>query len=176
MFDSKFSPWLPIKDHYKTLVDQNKPDEPYWVDYAILIGIPIGSGVVVGLLLQLRDMQSYIGGVAILTALLFGMVVHVFQLRMQLSSNRDVKRDGDLAVLVDQLFANVNYAVVAGILATAVSMAAAVSSDDDGRINGVWSGIVVGLGVHLLLVVTMCIKRIRLAYLEISKLPRPTSV
>lgn len=178
--DSKFSVLPTIQDHYDTLVDQNT-NKWYWADYAVLIGIPVVSGGLVGLALYchgsgLRDMQSYIGGVAIFTALLFGMVVHVFQLRMQLLSNPAVPRDGDLAGFVDQLFANVNYAVVVGIVATAVSMAAAVTANDDGRVNPVWSGVVVAFGVHLLLVVFMCVKRIRAAYREVKKLPRGAHV
>jgi hypothetical protein len=177
--DSKFSVVPTIRDHYDTLVDQNT-DKWYWPDYVILLGMPMFIGTAVGGLLHfhntgLRDMQSFIGGVAIFTALLFGMVIHVFQLRMQLLTNPAVARDGDLAGFVDQLFANVNYAVVVGIIATAVSMAAAVTRDDAGRVNPVWSGVVIALGVHLLLVVFMCVKRIRAAYREIKLLPRPAT-
>ncbi|BCP02042.1 hypothetical protein [Mycobacterium intracellulare] len=178
--DSKFSVLPTIRDHYVTLVDDNT-GKYYWPDYALLIGIPTVSGVIVGTALHvhqtgLRDMASYIGGVAIFTALLFGMVVHVFQLRMQLLSHPDVPRDGDLARFVDELFANVNYAVVVGIIATGVSMAGAVTANNDGRINPLWSGVVVAFGIHLLLVVFMCVKRIRAAYRQIKLLPRVNRV
>lgn len=176
--DSKFSVFPTIWDHYRTLVDESNEDDPqapFWPDYAVIIGVPLVAGTVVGLTARLQDMQSYIGGVAIFTALLFGMVIYVFQLRMQLLGHPKVPRDGDLAGFVDQLFANVNYAVVVGVIATALSMAAAVTADDNGRVNEVWSGVVVAIGVHLLLVVFMCIKRIRAAYHEIRKLPQHRS-
>lgn len=179
--ESKYSPWLPIKDHYATLVRPARPGEGdgarlHWPDYAVGVAAPALAGVAVGYFFQLRDMQSYIGGVAIFTALLFALVIYVFQLRMQLLENPNVPRDGNLAEFVDQLFANVNYAVVAGVIATTVSMAAAASADDNGYINHVWSGVVTALGLHLMLVVFMCVKRVRAAYHEIRKLPRPTSV
>jgi membrane associated rhomboid family serine protease len=173
--DSKFSVLPTIRDHYRTLVDQND-DEWYWPDYAVLLGVPAAGGVAVGYFYQLRDMAAYIGGVAVFTALLFAMVVYVFQLRMQLLSNPFVPRDGALARFVDQLFANVSYAVVVGIATTVVSMAAAVTAPDSGHVNHVWSGVVVGFGVHLMLVVFMCLKRIRAAYREIKSLPRSTHV
>lgn len=176
MVDSKFSPWSTVKDHYATLVDQHEPDRPYWPDYLVLFGLPAGAGAATGWFFELRDMQSYIGGVAVFTGLLFGLVVWVFQLRMQLLDNPAVAPDGKLATFLDQVFANVNYAVIVGVAATVTSMAAAVTADDAGRINRVWSGVVVGLGVHLLLVVFMCIKRIRAAYREVRKLPRNTRV
>jgi hypothetical protein len=177
VFESKFLPWSTIKDHYATLVDQNDPDSrAYLPDYVVLIGVPVAAGAAVGCSFKLHDMQSYIGGVAIFTGLLFGLVIYVFQLRMQLLSDPNVPRDGKLASFIDQVFANVNYAVVVGVIATIASMAAAVTADDDGRINAIWSGVVIALGVHLMLVVFMCIKRIRAAYREIKKLPRNTHI
>lgn len=170
--DSKFSILPTIRDHYGTLVDQNAPNRPHLPDYFTLIGVPAGIGVWVGLAFKFTDMQSYIGGVAIFTALLFGLVIHIFQLRMQLLSNSQVPRDGSLIDFINQLFYNVNYAVVIGVIATVASMAAAVTADDNGRVNGIWSGIVAALGAHLMLVVFMCIKRIRAAYRQIAQLNR----
>lgn len=174
--DSKFSVIPSIRDHYSTLVAVDEPDKPFWPDYIVLLGVPAMFGAAIGFTIHLRDMASYIAGVAIFTALLFALVIHVFQLRMQLLSHPNVPRDGQLAQFVDQLFANVNYAVVVGVVATAVSMAAAVTADDNGIINSVWSGIVACVGVHLLLVVFMCIKRVRAAYREIRMLPRNSTV
>lgn len=172
MFDSKFIPWSTIKDHYATLVDQNRPERPHWPDYAALLGVPVAVGSWVSASVRLRDMASYIGGVAVFTALLFALVIYVFQLRMTLLDNPNVPRDGALAGFVDQVFANVNYAVVVGVVTTTLGMSAAITAGDDGRLSPVWSGVVVASGVHLMLVVFMCIKRLRAAYREIRKLPR----
>lgn len=124
----------------------------------------------------IRGQPQYIAGVAIFTALLFGLVVYVFQLRMALLDNPYVPRDGDLVQFIDQVFANVNYAVVVGVVATGLGMTAAITAGDDGHISRVWSGVVVAFGVHLMLVVFMCIKRLRAAYREISRLPRGTRI
>ncbi|WP_322859249.1 hypothetical protein U8D42_03260 [Mycobacterium europaeum] len=170
--DSKFSVLPTIGDHYRTLVDQNVPGRPYWPDYIVLISLPCAAGAFVGWLFHLRELGSYIAGVAIFTALLFALVIYVFQLRVQLLSNATVPRDGKLVEFVDQLFANVNYAVVVGVIATAAAMIAATTSDDKGQVNGLWSGILTALSLHLMLVVFMCIKRVRAAYREIARLPR----
>jgi hypothetical protein len=170
--DSKFSVLPTIGDHYRTLVNQNAPDRPYWPDYLVLIGLPCAVGALVGWLFQLRELGAYIAGVAIFTALLFALVIYVFQLRVQLLSNPTVPRDGKLVAFIDQLFANVNYAVVVGVIATAAAMTAATTSDDKGHVNGLWSGLLTALSLHLMLVVFMCIKRVRAAYREISRLPR----
>lgn len=176
MLDSKFIPWATVRDHYATLVDQNEPDGPYWPDYATLLGVPIAVGTLTGCFARLRDMAAYIGGVAVFTALLFALVIYVFQLRMQLLDNPNVPRDGKLAAFIDQVFANVSYAVVIGVFTTALSMTAAITAPDNGHVHPIWSGVVVALGVHLMLVVFMCIKRLRAAYREIRKLPRSTRV
>lgn len=176
VFESKFLPWSTIKDHYATLVDQHSPDRPYLPDYVVLLGVPLATGTAVGYYFRLHDMASYIAGVAVFTGLLFALVVYVFQLRMQLLSDPSVPRDGKLAGFIDQVFANVSYAVVVGVTATIASIAAAVTADGAGRINAIWSGVVVALGVHLMLVVLMCIKRLRAAYREIKKLSRNTHI
>lgn len=172
VFDSKFIPWSTVRDHYATLVDQHRPGRPHWPDYATILGVPVVVGSWAAASVRLRDMASFIGGVAVFTALLFALVIYVFQLRMALLDNPNVPRDGALVGFIDQVFANVNYAVVVGVITTALGMAAAVSAGDDGRSSRVWSGVVVAFGVHLMLVVFMCIKRLRAAYREIRKLPR----
>lgn len=108
--------------------------------------------------------------------LLFGLVIYVFQLRIQLLENPNVPRDGKLVRFTDQVFANVNYAVVVGGLTTVASVGAGLTADDHGNISSIWSGLIVALGVHLILVVFMCIKRVRAAYREIKSLPRTTRV
>ncbi|RIR09410.1 hypothetical protein [Mycobacteroides abscessus] len=175
--DSKFSPWLTVKDHYATLVDKNDPEQgAYWPDYVVLIGIPTLIGIATGSLFTLRDVAAFIAGVAIFTALLFGLVIYVFQLRMQLLNDPHVPRDGKLVGFIDQLFANVNYAVVIGMFTTTAGVAAAMTAGDNGRINHWWSGILTGFSLHLMLVVFMCIKRTRAAYREVKQLPRSAHI
>jgi len=176
VFDSKFIPWSTVKDHYATLVDRNVPGRAYWPDFLTLLGLPLIAGCYVGIRAQLRDMSSYIGGVAIFTALLFGLVIYIFQLRMSLLDNPNVPRDGALVSFIDQVFANVNYAVLVGVIATTLGMSVAVTAGNDGEVNRFWSAVLVAIGVHLMLVVLMCIKRLRAAYREIKKLPRSSRI
>jgi hypothetical protein len=90
VMDSKFSVLPTVVDHYKTLVNRHAPDRPYWPDYAILIGFPGAAGLGVGCRFELREVASYISGIAVFTALLFALVIYVFQLRVQLLSNPTV--------------------------------------------------------------------------------------
>lgn len=177
--DNKFSVLPTVRDHYATLIDQNEPDKFYWPDWAVLVGLPLGAGALVSALMiksgsAMNQVDSYIAGVAIFTALLFALVIHVFQLRMQLDNDERVPSQGDLLKFVDQLFANVNYAVVAGVLTTATSMTAAGFAHGD-RVGPVWAGVLLAMGLHLLLCVFMCVKRVRAAYREIKRLPRRTT-
>lgn len=177
--DIKFSVLPTIRAHYATLVDDST-GRPHIPDYVLSIGGPVLVGGVVAAIMRARqlstsDMASYIAGVAIFTALLFALVIYVFQLRMQIDTDDRVPRDGRLMRLVDQLFSNVNYAVVVGVLTTVIAMVAAMLAHD-GEVGPYWTGVISALGLHLVLVVFMCIKRVDSAYRQIRRLPRNTLV
>lgn len=177
--DSKFSVWPTIREHYGTYID-DETKQPLAADYLTSLGLPVAAGLVVAGVMKWRtlsmtDVAAYIGGVAIFTALLFALVIYVFQLRMQLDADDRVSRTGKLVRLIDQLFSNVNYAVVVGIVTTTVAMIAAAFATN-GDIGPYWTGVLAALGLHLVLSVFMCIKRVQAAYREIRRLPRVTSV
>lgn len=176
--DSKFSVLPTIRAHYATYVDDSSGDRRP-ADYLTSIGGPILAGVVAASVMKIRGLSmsevgAYISGVAIFTALLFGLVIYVFQLRMQLDVDDRVSASGRLVTLVDQLFSNVNYAVVVGVLTTVVAMVAAAFATD-GAVGPYWAGILVALGLHLVLAVLMCVKRVQSAFSQIRNLPRMTS-
>jgi len=113
---------------------------------------------------RLQDVSSYLGGLAVFTALLFGLVIFVFQLRLQLQDRDDQLRRANQEELIDQLFYNVNYSVLLGILTTTVGVVAASTADGD-RGAPVWvSALLVTLASHLLLTIFMCIKRVHASY------------
>ncbi|AFR47976.1 hypothetical protein [Gordonia sp. KTR9] len=177
--DSKFSVLPTIRAHYRTFVN-DATGEPHKTDYMIALGAPAVTGLIVSATmgakgLVMNEIGAYISGVAIFTALLFALVIYVFQLRMQLDVDQRVSPTGRLIRLVDQLFSNVNYAVVIGVATTVTAMIAAAFAKD-GAVNYVWGGILATLGLHLVLVVLMCIKRVQSAFGQIRRLPRTTSV
>ena len=70
---------------------------------------------------------------------------------MSLLDNPNVPRDGALVSFIDQVFANVNYAVLVGVIATTLGMSVAVTAGNDGEVNRFWSAVLVAIGVHLML-------------------------
>lgn len=174
---SKFSVRTTVSDHYRTLVDVNS-EKVRARDLVVVIGLPAALGALVGALmasrgLRMNEIGASIGGLATFTALLFGLVIWVFQLRMQLDRDPRVDRKGPLVTLVNELFANVNYAVLCGLLTTVLAMIAAAASNSQG-VNAWWTGFLVAFVTHFVLTVLMCIKRVGSAYRQINKLPRMT--
>lgn len=112
------------------------------------------------------------GGASVLSGFLFGVVIYVFQVRQGLSSDPRLQRQARLPRLVDELFANVLYAVVVSFVATVLALVVASSQGYDSK--GVliptepWlTAAFVLVAVHLLAVVAMSIRRLRRAYIEL---------
>ncbi|QIN93631.1 hypothetical protein SEA_DUMPSTERDUDE_43 [Gordonia phage DumpsterDude] len=115
----------------------------------------------------MNDIGGFLGGLAVFTALLFGLVIFLFQLRMQIKDSGYETLRPRFTRFIDQVFANVNYAVAIGVLTTALGVIGTSIGDDQGA--PVWlSSILVGFCVHLLLTILMCIKRVTSAYEQLS--------
>jgi hypothetical protein len=106
---------------------------------------------------------------------LFGLVIFVFQLRLQVTNDPRIPQQGQLPRLIDQLFANVTYAVLVGFAVTVVAMAASATRTTDPKtgdllpINAWWSGVLVALFLHLALLLGMALKRLHSAYRELRR-------
>ncbi|PKV80468.1 hypothetical protein ATK86_4895 [Nocardia fluminea] len=86
----------------------------------------------------------------------------VFQLRLQLRAS-EISSTSTLARFVDQLFYNVNYAVVVGVATTGTGTVAVHLANKNSA--PVWiSAILTALGLHLALTILMCVKRVHSAY------------
>lgn len=101
-------------------------------------------------------------------------MIFVFQLRLGMSTDPRVQGKALLPVLVDQLFSNVLYAVGVSFALTAVTVLAGGTEPQDkhGELIGLdpWvSAAVAALAVHLLAVISMCLKRTRRAYAELKQ-------
>lgn len=131
-----------------------------------------------------------IAGFSVLAGFLFGLVIFVFQLRLGMTTDPRVQTKTLLPTLVDQLFSNVLYAVSVSFALITVTVAAAATEPHTALIvtpattarsqpiveAGValglepWvSGVVMGLAVHLLAVIWMCLSRTRRAYIELKR-------
>lgn len=165
---SKASVLPAVKAHYDTLRDA-RTGSIRKLDYVLFAGVPIALGGGIWWIgFRLNDIGSVLAGLAVFTALLFGLVIFVFQLRIQI---KDDGRDRDrprLAEMVDETFSNVTYSVIVGIITTTCGLIAAGVAD---TVTGapVWiSAVLVALSTHLLLTILMCLKRIHSAYQQLK--------
>lgn len=165
---SKLSPVLILKSHFDTLRDAQN-NKPLISDYLIFYGIPLGFGAYsLWQDFRAKDVGSFLGGIAVFAALLFALVVFVFQLRISAGNNPQTQNKDRLLKLLDQLFANVSYAVLIGLATTFLGIISIWVTDDD-------TGAPVGLSVllvtavtHLVLIIMMCLKRIDAAYRRLA--------
>lgn len=115
------------------------------------------------------QLDPQVVGAAVLAGFSFGLSVFVFQLRMDASRDPRVPRGSRLLDLIDELFANVLYLIVVGVGLTVLTVVAAtVRPDDVDRLNAWWTGAVAALGLHYVLTLGMCVKRMRAAYEELN--------
>ena len=173
---SKFSVLPVIEDHLETLQD-DRTGNSRWQDRASLYGVPAAAAAAIAIFgVKLQGIGEIVGGLSILAGFLFGLVVFVFQLRIQVSNDPRVAPQGRLLRLLDQLFANVSYAVLIGFVTTSVAIAAAAtrstvpkSPGDLLPVNPWWSAALVFFFVHLMLMLGMALRRTRAAYRELKR-------
>ncbi|WP_313479894.1 hypothetical protein [Microbacterium sp.] len=153
--------------------------------------LPVAVGVAIWQVgFRIAIVGELIAGFSVLAGFLFGLVIFVFQLRLGMTTDPRVQTKTLLPTLVDQLFSNVLYAVLVSFALIAVTVAAAATEPhteltvtpattsggqptvEAGVALGLepWvSGTVIGLAVHLLAVIGMCLSRTRRAYLELKR-------
>lgn len=164
--------WYLLKEHYQTYyeLDQQGNRRRSWSDIQMFFGGPtVISGLVIWRGVEIRGLAEILGGMAILTALLFGLLIHVFSLGLRLADDARYTRTSPVTILIDELRANVSYACGVSLLLTVVIVFnAALSSKDSNGMN-VWvSCIVAWLFVHLSLTLLMIINRVRSAYRKMA--------
>lgn len=164
---SKFDLGAIVVDQTRTLVDSSTRRVVVG-DVVTLFGLPLAIG---GLSLWLGwtmgGVGELLGGMAILTGLLFGLVVWTFQLRMTAGANP--AQQSSVTSFLDELFANVLYSVLVGILTVALIVAETSFQVDpsgvaDPRAGQWWTAVLLVVISHFLLTLAMCLKRVRAAY------------
>lgn len=117
---------------------------------------------------ELNDISTnIISGVSIISALLCGVAVMVFQLRMQMSTQDNLRQTRKVKRLVDDTFNDILWAVVSGFTSVILTIAtnAFVNFDFFQRILGGFAAFFLG---NFVLVTCMCIKRLGATYREFS--------
>lgn len=161
---SKWSVIPIIKDHYKTLTDA-RTGEVRKLDYIQFVGIPVVVGVFCFWReILLNDLPSVLAGVAVFTALLFNLLVHVSSLGMGMKNLEEGEQERKMKELVNQLNANVSYAIVIGLSCTTLLVVMSFFDFKKSDYGEVFTGLAIGFFAHLLLTMLMVLKRINYVY------------
>ncbi|WP_130864999.1 hypothetical protein [Acidipropionibacterium timonense] len=163
----KSSLWRVPADHFRTLYDSrtNKPDCRAWIAQTL---VPVMLGVVSGVRgATLKDVGGPVAGVSIVAGLLFSMSIFLFQLRTTLSQDKRLT-ETDFR-LVDECMANTLWAIVWGLALTLYLVVMGAGEwMDRGVLRTTWTGVAIAAGTHFLIVIMMCLKRLRRAYERIA--------
>lgn len=158
-----------VTSHFGTLRN-HATQAPSARSYLVQIAFPIGAAVVAVLLgFRLRSSDEILAGLSILAGLLFALLVFVFQLRLQVTQDPRIPRGSVLLRLLDDLFANVAYSVVVGLVAASAALIAGSIVEADKALNSWWTGVLIALTVHFGLNIAMCLKRTQAAYHHLTR-------
>ncbi len=137
-------------------------------DVAIQIVIPIALGCIsffIGLCIS--DPSNIVVGISIVAALMCAMAVLLFQVRAEIRRENNALLVGDDVKLVDETFDDAMWAILVGFLiALYLVIVDAFGLFECGNIvlESSLSAIAIALIAHFVMVVAMCLKRLRAAY------------
>ncbi len=161
---SKFSSWELIVDHYSTLRDANT-GRIRLTDHLIYLGVPLA----LALLIWWRDIQAghipeVLAAAAILTGLIFNVFVLLFDLTARAADKQNLANKELVNKLAGEVRANVSYAVMLGLVLTAVLGGIAMFTDTSKPLPSAATAIIVFIGAQMFLTISMILKRIRSLY------------
>jgi hypothetical protein len=166
---TKWSVSILIKDQLDTFVNE-RTKKPWIPDYLAFFVLPIALGIVAFVFgFRFKTVDGILAGVAILTALLFALVIHVFTLGLRITDDPRIGTSSRTARLIDQLQANVQYSVLTGIAATVVLILASGTTDAGHWVGKILTAIIVVLLAHLIMTMFMTLKRMRAAYRDFRR-------
>ena len=159
--------WRVPADHFRTLYD-DRTGKPDWLAWASQLLVPIAIGTAAGVKgANLQDVGGAVAGVSIVAGLLFAMSIFLFQLRTSLSQDKRLNQV-DFR-LVDECMANTIWAIVWGLALTLYLVVMGAGGwMRQGVLRTTWTGIAIAAGTNFLVVIMMCLKRLRRAYERIA--------
>lgn len=163
----KASLWRVPADHFSTLYD-NRTKRPDWWGIATQAFFPLVAGVATWKLgAKITDISGAVSGISIVAGLLFAMAVFLFQLRITLGDDKRLGEDD--FVLIDECIANTLWAILWGLVLTVYLIVCGAGKwIGSEHLGPLLTGIAVVGTVHFLLVIGMCLKRLRRAYERIA--------
>lgn len=114
-------------------------------------------------------LQGLLTWVSITSSLIFAVVVMVYQLRMQLIAQKEIKPEENDLKVIDEIFYCTLWAVVAGFTSAAFIVVKPLVSTYCILIGNLFAGLAIAFSLNLVLVTCMTIKRIGITYEVISK-------
>lgn len=157
----KFSAVALLKDHYLTFRNyQSGKFSPG--DFIVYFGIPLAVAVFTFCIGgRARNIPEVLAAVAIFTGLIFNVFVLIFDLTARATDNLPDESRALVDRLADELRANVSYAVLVGIIFTALLGSISMFSDTSRPLGPIATALVVLAGTHMLLTIFMILKRVR---------------
>lgn len=163
---TKWSVSVLIKDQLGTFVNE-RTHKPWVPDYLAFFVLPAASGAVAfAFHFRFAAVDGILAGVAILTGLLFALVIHVFTLGLRITDDPRIGARSRTSRLIDQLQSNVLYTVLVGIVTTIALSVASATTESGHHTGKIMTAILVVLLAHMVLMILMILKRMRSAYDE----------
>lgn len=150
-----------IRSHISTLYNA-RTGKISTIDILLFYILPIPTGIFLGILAPSEAAQIPLTMVSILAGLSFGTVIFIFDLRMKLRDKWGPK-DRVLANF-DELFANLLYSVFIAVCIVTVALLPQVAFAVP-----VVRIVLFILCVHYVLTLLMCLKRLGLAFREVTR-------
>lgn len=149
--------------------DINPKDVALHIVFPILVGVFSFAIPQIDLQVVRALFSNLIVAVSIVSALLCGLAVMVFQVRIQLSSeDMDRKATGNEKQLIDEMFSVVLWSVVCGFASVAL-MVLSGTKDSAGQIYDAVTALSLALVIHYAIVTCMCLKRLNAVYIIVSQ-------
>ncbi len=159
------------KEYFSTLVSQ-RTGKCKVTTIALQIILPlIVGGIAFALKVQISSVDSTIGGIAVVAALLCAVATMLFQIRIDLRIK--VKNNSDAFVtendlkLVDELFAALLWGIMFGFIITAVAMIiqwTGILDSDNILIICLCTSVLIACIVHFAFVIGLILKRLSAVY------------
>ena len=170
---AKISPWFIVRAQHETYVD-DRTGRPRWQDYVVFYGLPVlALGVCLWrqVELSLAASGALLAASGLLSALLFGVMLQVSDRAMSWADDapQPSAETSNHAAFLRELAANAGYASLVSIAAAIAYVVSAMSAPEPTETDKAASGgtvleaataVGLALGVHLVLVLLMVMKRV----------------
>lgn len=165
-----------VSNHFDTLRDA-KTERRSVGDVVVHYVAPVVAAfVVVALGLRITDAGHLLTALSILAGISFALSVLVFQLRTTTPHDPRLTAQVGLVELIDELFWNVTYATLVGLVIVGVA-AFGMSVEAPGwlpatwgpPLNAAWTGFLIGAVLHYGITFAMCLKRLAARGLDTSR-------